>query len=49
MSWTCGSSGLPDAGKATIFNALIAGQAEVASWGWTPGHWSISRRFCCSP
>ncbi len=32
MSWTCGIIGLPNAGKTTIFNALTAGHAEVASY-----------------
>jgi GTP-binding protein YchF len=32
MSWRCGIIGLPNAGKTTIFNALTAGQAEVAPY-----------------
>jgi GTP-binding protein YchF len=32
MSFRCGIIGLPNAGKTTIFNALTAGQAEVASY-----------------
>jgi len=32
MSYTCGIIGLPNAGKTTIFNALTAGAAEVASY-----------------
>jgi hypothetical protein len=32
MSYTCGIIGLPNAGKTTIFNALTANQAEVASY-----------------
>ena len=32
MSWRGGIIGLPNAGKTTIFNALTAGQAEVASY-----------------
>jgi GTP-binding protein YchF len=32
MGWRCGIIGLPNAGKTTIFNALTAGQAEVANY-----------------
>ena len=32
MSWRGGIIGLPNAGKTTIFNALTAGQAEVAPY-----------------
>lgn len=32
MSWRCGIVGLPNAGKTTIFNALTAAGAEVATY-----------------
>ncbi len=32
MGWRCGIVGLPNAGKTTIFNALTAANAEVASY-----------------
>jgi GTP-binding protein YchF len=32
MSYRCGIIGLPNAGKTTVFNALTAGHAEVASY-----------------
>jgi len=32
MGWRCGIVGLPNAGKTTIFNALTAAQAEVATY-----------------